>query len=175
MEYRCDATEFKKKPRVLERCKLASHTHTHTQTHTATASPHYCLFVFIAIQASVGYIHHVRQERGESSLSPHPASHKHSHAHTHTQREISCQGALQWISVLTQVIAFLLGSLRVLIQLDEVCSPVRDSESGGVCFFLSALQLSARTTSMACAVVRLTADRTAESNSLLKKKIKKMR
>lgn len=63
----------------------------------------------------------VRQERNEV-LNLLPSSHTLINTRWSAQREISRQGTLQWISVLTQVIAFLLWSLRVLILLRKVCS-----------------------------------------------------
>lgn len=77
-----------------------------------------CLYY---VQTSMGYIHHVRGRMEGSSLSLSVLT----KTHTHTRRQISCHGALQWISVLTRVIAFLLGRLWVLIRLDKVCSPAR--------------------------------------------------
>ena len=131
---------------VLMRCKLASHTHTHI--HCVTSLLFVCVY---CIRASMGYIHSVRLE-GKKAVYLFSFSYTLTHTLTHTLTEISRRGALQWISVLTQVIAFLLGSLWVLIQLDKVCSSARDSQRF-ICTTL--VPAPARTTSVACAALVL--------------------
>lgn len=90
--------------------------------HSSAESPHYCLFVcpYFCSNLCGIYALHVRLKKTILYLLL--------FFHTHKEK-ISRRGTLQWISVLTQVIAFLLGSLRVLIQLDKVCSLARESGS----------------------------------------------
>lgn len=121
----------------------------YTELALPVVSSHYCMFVFIAFkplwEMYTEYMMLVKKER-KLFISFPMFLLTHINIHRHTQREISRQGALQWISVLTQVIAFQLGGFWVLIQLDKVCSWVHDSENG----VLSAHVVSApaRTTSM---------------------------
>lgn len=101
---------------MLKRCKLGFL----AQIHTSTESPHYCLLDFITFKP-LWDIYTMLGGEWREALYLFLSSQK----DTHTRRQISCHGALQWISVLTRVIAFLLGRLWVLIRLDKVCSPVR--------------------------------------------------
>lgn len=86
--------------------------------HTSAESPHFCL-----LHSSLFgiFILCVRQE-GKEILYLFFSSYTLINTRRSAQREISCQGTLQWISVLTQVIALLLWSLRVLILPGKVCA-----------------------------------------------------
>lgn len=95
------------------------HAHTHT-THQLSHLISVCLSLLHSSLFGI-FILRVRQE-GKEVLYLFFSSYTLINTRRSAQREISCQGTLQWISVLTQVIALLLWSLRVLILPRKVCA-----------------------------------------------------